>query len=82
MTRESGLLFQSIASLILFLENNDLDIISFKDLEILVNTYFHSLLNLKHLGSIDRIAQGILLFFLTKIIEQKWWRYTQPRPKE
>jgi hypothetical protein len=31
----------------------------YKDLELLTNAYFHALLNLKHLGSIDRIAQGL-----------------------
>jgi Putative death-receptor fusion protein (DUF2428) len=60
ITRESGLLFQNVANLIGYIEENNLSFIHYQDLELMTNTYFHALLNLKHLGSIDRIAQGTL----------------------
>ena len=58
ITRECGSLFQNLSSLIFHIEENNVDLMDSKDLETLTNTYFHSLLNLKHLGSIDRIAHG------------------------
>jgi hypothetical protein len=57
LTREAGLLFQSIG-------NITATTCSQKYLPVdaliqLVNSYFYALINLKHMGSVDRIAGGL-----------------------
>lgn len=60
LTRESGLLFQGISQIIQFCERNSLKyLIEASKLESLAQLCFESLLSVKHLGSIERIAGGI-----------------------
>ena len=57
LTREAGLVFQSIGGL---LSNGfSSEYIPSETLIKLINTYFYALINLKHMGSIDRISKGL-----------------------
>jgi hypothetical protein len=57
LTREAGLVFQSIGGLLS--NKNCNNFIPSENLIKLINTYFYALVNLKHMGSIDRIAKGL-----------------------
>ncbi|KAL4459843.1 hypothetical protein ABPG74_003369 [Tetrahymena malaccensis] len=59
ISREAGFLFQSISSLVITSQRDNLDIFDKQGLESIVNQYFHTLVNIKHIGSIDRIAIGL-----------------------
>ena len=66
MTREAGLLFQGMSYIINFCESSSLRLlVSSKDLETLTRLCFESLLSVKHLGSIERIATGITKLCVT-----------------
>lgn len=57
LTREAGLVFQSIGGL---MANTKIaPKVPKKELIELVNTYFYALINLKHMGSVDRISNGL-----------------------
>lgn len=57
LTREAGLLFQSIGGL---MANPTIaSHVPRKQLRDLVSTYFYALINLKHMGSVDRISNGL-----------------------
>ena len=58
LTRESGLLFQKISNILNISEKFNFTLITETDLQDVVLIFFNSLLNIKHLGSIDRIANG------------------------
>jgi hypothetical protein len=55
--KKAGLVFQSIGGL-LTNENSSIYIPS-ESLIRLINTYFYALVNLKHMGSVDRISKGL-----------------------
>ena len=57
LTREAGLVFQSIGGLVG--ATNSTKFIPKEELIDLVNTYFYALINLKHMGSVDRISLGL-----------------------
>jgi hypothetical protein len=57
LTRESGLLFQSIATLAE--ADNGQQYLSEKALTDVIYSFFYALVNLKHMGSVDRIARGL-----------------------
>lgn len=57
LTREAGLVFTSIGNLVGTNLSNQY--IPNQALVQLVNTYFYALINLKHMGSVDRIASGL-----------------------
>ena len=60
ITREAGLLFQGMSQIIRFCEQNCLkSLIDADELGNLAKLCFESLLSVKHLGSIERIATGI-----------------------
>lgn len=63
ITRESGLLFQYLGNLVSVNERRSPPSVpSFIDTDSLkgiINHFFNCLINVKHLGSIDRIAQGL-----------------------
>lgn len=66
LTREAGLLFQAVSQIIHFCEKNDLkQLIDALELETLAKVCFESLLSVKHLGSIERIASGITKLCVT-----------------
>jgi hypothetical protein len=57
LTRESGLLYQSVATLA---EADSKQLyLSEKALIDVIYSFFYALVNLKHIGSIDRIAKGL-----------------------
>jgi hypothetical protein len=56
LTRESGLLFQSIASLV---KSSSLLYVPTASITSTINSFFYALVNLKHMGSVDRIAKGL-----------------------
>ncbi|CAD8201491.1 unnamed protein product [Paramecium pentaurelia] len=56
ITRESGVFFQELAKVIDQMNDN---LIPNDLLKRITYQFFHALLNIKHLGSIDRIAQGL-----------------------
>lgn len=57
LTREAGLVFQSIGNMVG--TNHSNSYIPTDSLVQLVNTYFYALINLKHMGSVDRISNGL-----------------------
>lgn len=57
LTREAGLVFQSIGGLAG--TPNSSEYIPKEEMIELVNTYFYALINLKHMGSVDRISIGL-----------------------
>ena len=57
LTREAGLVFQSIGNLVAT-QTSGLYMPA-QPLAQLVNTYFYALINLKHMGSVDRISTGL-----------------------
>jgi len=57
LTRESGLLFQSIAALAEV--DSAQHYLSEKALTDVIYSFFYALVNLKHMGSVDRIARGL-----------------------
>lgn len=57
LTREAGLVFQSIGNMVGTNYSNIY--IPSDSLVQLVNTYFYALINLKHMGSVDRISNGL-----------------------
>lgn len=57
LTREAGLVFQSIGNMVGTTHSNLY--IPSDPLVTLVNTYFYALINLKHMGSVDRISNGL-----------------------
>ena len=57
LTREAGLVFQSIGNIVG--TNQSTNYIPTHSLVKLVNTYFYALINLKHMGSVDRISNGL-----------------------
>lgn len=57
LTREAGLVFQSIGNIVG--TNQSTNYIPTDSLVKLVNTYFYALINLKHMGSVDRISNGL-----------------------
>lgn len=57
LTREAGLVFQSIGNLVGTIHSSQY--IPNEPLVQLVNTYFYALINLKHMGSVDRISGGL-----------------------
>jgi hypothetical protein len=57
LTREAGLVFQSIGNIVGTSYSNQY--IPSDGLVKLVNTYFYALINLKHMGSADRISNGL-----------------------
>jgi len=57
LTREAGLVFQSIGNLVG--TSLSTKYIPAESLVQLVNTYFYALINLKHMGSVDRISNGL-----------------------
>ena len=57
LTREAGLVFQSIGNMVG--TNHSNSYIPTDALVQLVNTYFYALINLKHMGSVDRISSGL-----------------------
>ncbi|KAM3144290.1 hypothetical protein pb186bvf_003454 [Paramecium bursaria] len=59
ITRESGMFFQQLAALIEFNSNDNKSPIETVPLKKITYQFFHALLNIKHIGSIDRIAQGL-----------------------
>jgi hypothetical protein len=70
ITREAGLLFQKIAIIIHSCDLHNISIINKDYLEKFTQTFFFSLLSIKHLGSIDRISEGLSTLFKT-IFESK-----------
>lgn len=66
LTREAGLLFQGMSQIINFCESFSLkSLISPPQLEDITRKCFESLLSVKHLGSIERIATGITKLCVT-----------------
>jgi hypothetical protein len=57
LTREAGLVFQSISNITATPHSSKY--LPIESLVTLVNTYFYALINLKHMGSVDRIAGGL-----------------------
>jgi len=57
LTREAGLVFQSIGNITA--TSNSQKYLPVEALIQLVNSYFYALINLKHMGSVDRIAGGL-----------------------
>src|SRR5207249_4993073 len=56
VTREAGLFFQNLANVVAINEKEAIGAVDVEALKTLSNHYFHALLNLKHLGSLDRIS--------------------------
>ena len=60
LTREAGLLFQGLSKIIKFCDRKSIEcLIPQKNLEEITYQCFDSLLCVKHLGSIERISEGI-----------------------
>ncbi|EGR31610.1 thyroid adenoma associated, putative [Ichthyophthirius multifiliis] len=60
ISREAGFLFQTISNIVKEFQEQQIEkILEKKELENLVNEFFIALINIKHLGSIDRIQIGL-----------------------
>ncbi len=60
ITRESGLLFMKVADVVRMREREkEIEVLEPNALESVTMQFFNSLLNLKHIGSYDRISQGL-----------------------
>ena len=57
LTREAGLVFQTIGNLVA--NKSSSQYLPVEHLVQVITTYFYALINLKHMGSVDRIATGL-----------------------